>query len=208
MWQRCDRAPAVVFSAEEALAMDRWLLGRGETLAGLMAHAGAAVAVAATELCAEHGLSRVLGLAGPGNNGGDVRVALEQLESRHSCRLWQPLADEPVPELGPHTLVLDGLFGVGLCRPVGGRAAAALAAVSRSGCPVLAVDVPSGLHATTGEVLGCALKARWTLCLVGPKAGFFVGAGPDHVGLWRAAPIGFPVQEASDWVLARRERSA
>ena len=74
-------------------------------------------------------------------------------------------------------------------------------------------DVPSGLCATTGAIVGAtpdapddgvAVRAHETLTFVGPKAGFFVGEGPAHVGRWRAAEIGFPVEEAAAWVKGRR----
>ncbi|RKY20186.1 MAG: hypothetical protein DRQ55_08525 [Planctomycetota bacterium] len=203
-WHDTAQPPAVTYSADEALAMDRWLVSRGFSIAQLMATAGARLAAAATELLEQQRLERVVCLVGPGNNGGDALVAAELLESAWPLTRWRPLAGDEAPAMGPGVLVIDGLFGVGLERPVQGDAAAALAAVASTGAPVLAVDVPSGLHATTGEVLGAALPARWTLSFVGPKTGFFVAAGPAYVGSWRAVEIGFPAQQAHAWLAARR----
>lgn len=197
--------PAVCLSAAEALDMDRWLIEeRGFTLPGLMAEAGARLAEAVEERRAAWGSERLAFLVGPGNNGGDALVARELLGAEAAGPIWRPLRGEATPPLDATWLVVDGLFGVGLVRPVEGAAAQALARVRASGAKVLAVDVPSGLDATTGRVLGSALVAHATLALVLPKQGFFVGEGPAHTGAWRAAEIGFAASEAVDWVLARR----
>jgi NAD(P)H-hydrate epimerase len=184
---------------------------RGFTIPQLMAVAGERVAAAARALMAERGLRRAVFLVGPGNNGGDALVAEERLRGELPTLLWRPLAGDPLPELDATTLVVDGLFGVGLSRPIEGRARRALEHAAASSATVLAVDIPSGLHATTGEIVGgdagAALRAHRTLTFVGPKRGFFHGAGPRLVGAWRAVDIGFPVGEAEAWIRARRAAS-
>ncbi|MGQ0553403.1 MAG: NAD(P)H-hydrate epimerase [Planctomycetota bacterium] len=219
--EETDRATPLAYTAEEALAMDRWLIEeRGFTLAGLMGAAGARLAEAVRDLVAEYALARVVLLAGPGHNGGDARVAEALLRNGRPAvptTLWQPLSEGSGAEAAPDalgspsldgtTLLVDGLFGVGLCRPLTGAALQAVEHVNAARAArllVLAVDIPSGLHATTGEVLGAAIQADHTLCFVGPKRGFFVGAGPRCVGRWRAVEIGFPAAQAEAWVLARR----
>lgn len=207
--------------------MDRWLESRGWRVADLMATAGARVAAAAEAVARERGLSRAVFLVGPGNNGGDALVAERLLRGRLETLAWQPLprppgADalagsdrDPPPRLVTHpppldarTLLVDGLFGVGLARPLAGAARAAVEHVNAAPAVVLAIDVPSGLCATTGEVLGgaagCAVRAHATLTFVGPKAGFFRRDGPACVGEWRAADLGFPPAEAEAWVRERR----
>ena len=200
------------WTAEEALAMDGWLIGeRGFTLEALMEQAGARVAEEAGALIDERGLVRAVFLVGPGHNGGDALVAERRLRAARPAlptALWRPLQGEPAPPLEAGTLLVDGLFGVGLSRPVEGAARAAIEHVDASPAVVLAIDVPSGLHATTGAVLGAAVRARRTVTFVGPKRGFFVGAGPAHVGAWRAVEIGFPAAEAVAWRDARRARDA
>jgi ADP-dependent NAD(P)H-hydrate dehydratase / NAD(P)H-hydrate epimerase len=198
---------ASAYTAEEALAMDGWLVReRGFTIPRLMAVAGARVAEAARVLVRERGLTRAVFLVGPGNNGGDALVAEELLRAELPTRLWRPLAaDEAgMPPLDAQTLLVDGLFGVGLARPVEGAARAAVERVNASPATVLAIDVPSGLSATTGELLGAAIRAHATVTFVGPKRGFFVGAGPAHVGAWRAVDLGFPPEEAHAWLARRR----
>jgi len=218
---------ASAYTAEEALAMDAWLVAeRGCSIAELMAVAGARVAEAARELLRERGLSRVVFLVGPGNNGGDALVAERLLRAEVETHLWRPLprpraadalagvgavgtlpprAVAALPPLDARTLLVDGLFGVGLRRPLDGAARAAVERVNASDATVLAIDIPSGLHATTGEVVrGVAIRADVTLTFVGPKRGFFLGSGPAFVGSWRAVDIGFPPQLAHDWLARRR----
>jgi NAD(P)H-hydrate repair Nnr-like enzyme with NAD(P)H-hydrate epimerase domain len=201
------------WTAEEAQAMDRWLVEeRGRTIPELMAVAGRRVAEAAREMLAGRGLRSVVALVGPGNNGGDVLVALQHLPDVETD-IWRPLDGDPVPRLDAGTLVIDGLFGVGLARPIAGAARRAVLAVRGSPAAVLAVDVPSGLSATTGGIVGCtaeapdggvAIRADRTVTFVGAKRGFFRGEGPRLVGDWRAVDIGFPVAEAEAWLARRR----
>ncbi|HZM00192.1 MAG TPA: NAD(P)H-hydrate epimerase, partial [Planctomycetota bacterium] len=155
------------------------------------------------------GLTRAVFLVGPGHNGGDALVAERRLAERMPALrtlLWRPLQGDAPPALDAATLLVDGLFGVGLSRPVEGRARAAIEHVNASPACVLAIDIPSGLCATTGAVLGAAVSAEHTISFVGPKRGFFIGAGPAQVGSWRAVEIGFPATEAEAWRASRRER--
>ncbi len=80
------------------------------------------------------------------------------------------------------TLIVDGIFGTGLDRPVSGEWAAAIAAINAHPVPVIAVDIPSGLQADSGNVLGLAVVAAMTVSFIGLKQGFFTGAGVDHCG--------------------------
>ena len=224
-------APPTALTADEALAMDHWLESRGFTLAALMATAGARVADEARRLVRERHLQRAVFLVGPGNNGGDALVAERLLRGQLDTLVWQPLPRAPAadalagadrdppplrvslaPPLDARTLLVDGLFGVGLARPLTGAARAAVQHVNDSPATVLAIDVPSGLSATTGEIVGgeqgAALRAHATLTFVAPKAGFFRGAGPEHVGAWRAADLGFAPSELVPWLAARRAGSS
>ena len=129
---------------------------------------------------------------GPGNNGGDALVAHGVLESDFEREIWRPLHETKTPVLDSETLVVDGLFGVGLARGIEGEARRAVEHVKSSPARVLGVDIPSGLSATTGEVVGSAgvaIVAHETLTFVGPKKGFFIGDGPAYVGAgvrWRS----------------------
>ncbi|MGJ0516529.1 MAG: NAD(P)H-hydrate dehydratase [Methylomicrobium sp.] len=79
-------------------------------------------------------------------------------------------------------LLVDALLGTGLDRPVTGLYAEAIAAINRSGVPVIAVDIPSGLNADTGNAMGCAVKADCTVTFIGLKQGLFTGQAAEHVG--------------------------
>ncbi|WP_374088791.1 NAD(P)H-hydrate dehydratase [Methylomicrobium lacus] len=79
-------------------------------------------------------------------------------------------------------LLVDALLGTGLDRPVSGLYADAIAAINRSGLPVVAVDIPSGLHADTGNAMGCAVKADCTVTFIGLKQGLFTGQAAEYVG--------------------------
>jgi len=99
-------------------------------------------------------------------------------------------------ELQGAKVVVDAMFGTGLVRelrsPWSEVVQAVNAAREEAGLEVVAVDVPSGLHADTGEVLGVAIEATRTVTFVAPKDGFFEGAGPAHVGAVTVAEIGIP----------------
>ena len=144
-------------------------------------------------------------LCGPGNNGGDgyvvARVARAQNLRVHVVALgdparlagdarqaWQDFVAaggrcEPWSEaLLASDVIVDALYGTGLARVVEGEAAAMLAAANASGKPLVAVDIPSGLHADTGAVLGIAARAALTVTFIGRTVGLYVGAGPEHTG--------------------------
>jgi len=144
-------------------------------------------------------------LCGPGNNGGDgyvvARVARAQGIAAHVVALGDPRQiggdarhafDEFVaaggrcepwsPALLESDVIVDALYGTGLARAVSGEAAAMIEAVNAAGRPVVAVDVPSGLHADSGAVLGVAAHAAVPVTFIGRKLGLYLGAGPEHVG--------------------------
>jgi NAD(P)H-hydrate epimerase len=96
-------------------------------------------------------------------------------------------------------LVIDALFGTGLTRPLEAPWSDLVHAVNGASRSTLAVDVPSGLDANTGEVLGAAVRAGVTVSFVAMKPGFYLADGPAHVGRLVLAEIGVPaalVEEA------------
>ena len=145
--------------------------------------------------------------AGPGNNGGDAlelaRLALaEGLEVRcyfltdparlkgEAAEAWQSLAAAggelvDLATFMPAEVMVDGLLGTGLSRPVAAPFDAAIArinAAAEAGAGVLALDIPSGLAADNGAVLGCAVRADLTMSFVGRKLGLYLGEGPALAG--------------------------
>ncbi len=94
-------------------------------------------------------------------------------------------------------VLVDALFGSGVNRPLSSPWVEVVAALNASGRPIYSLDIPSGLHADTGEVLGVAVNATRTLALLTRKPGYFLGQGPDCVGV-----LGFDDLAVSPRVLA------
>jgi hydroxyethylthiazole kinase-like uncharacterized protein yjeF len=179
----------------------------------LMQRAGQAAAAAALELLRGQA---VLVLAGPGNNGGDALEAAANLaqagievsivhlkggaapapESARALERAQASDArfiDALPHDQPWDLVIDGLFGIGLARPLAGAARALALAINALDCPVLALDVPSGLDADTGAVVGpngVALHASHTITFIGDKPGLHTCEGRDVAGQVLVAPLG------------------
>jgi hydroxyethylthiazole kinase-like uncharacterized protein yjeF len=130
----------------------------------------------------------VLVVAGPGNNGGDARVMAQALKEQ-GTRVVVVSPGEAVPT-GNYALVVDGLFGIGLTRPVAGIHADLIARINAFPGPILALDVPSGLDGDTGRVLGIAVRATHTLSFIGGKPGLYTLDGPDQCGEVNVADLG------------------
>ena len=147
----------------------------------------------------------LLALAGPGNNGGDALEAATLLRAMgHDVRVLLPSGARNLPAdaarahagwlaAGGQTwsalesgftpgLVIDGLFGIGLNRPLGADWQALADQANAWGVPVLALDVPSGIDADTRAALGRPVRARWTLCFIARARGLAQGAGADAAG--------------------------
>lgn len=154
-------------------------MARADSLAGnveaLMDAAGRAVARAMLQ---RYRPCRVLVLAGPGNNGGDGKVAAHYLaEAGWPVRVLG-LADATVRDVQRAELVVDALFGAGLSRDVSGTAAALLRAARR----IVAVDVPSGLDGATGQVRGYTPQAELTVTFFRKKPGHLLYPGRGLCG--------------------------
>jgi hydroxyethylthiazole kinase-like uncharacterized protein yjeF len=169
----------------------------GEARPPLMERAGAAAAELAARLASDR-QKDILVLAGPGNNGGDAKIAAARLQEQF---FRVTLVDKP--ELPPDKawgLVIDGLFGIGLARDVDGEHARLVDYANRQSCPVLALDIPSGLQSDTGRVLGRALRATHTITFIALKPGLLTLDGPDHCGEITVADLGLQVDHAAAWV--------
>lgn len=169
---------------------------------------GQAVARRALELTASG--QGILLLAGKGNNGADVRAACEHLLDRRVdlLEVTSPADDYIDLEAGLRqqpALIVDGLFGIGLNRPLDGDWQKFIARVNAARLPVLSVDVPSGLNAETGEMFGAAIEASITLTVGAPKQGLLAPGAEPFVGrLEVATHVGLvPWTEAAErlWTL-------
>jgi hydroxyethylthiazole kinase-like uncharacterized protein yjeF len=186
----------------------------------LMQRAGQAAAKLALELvAAPHGDAKVLILAGPGNNGGDAYEAAFRLEeaglqvtvlhhtdpakrSDDARQALQRAQSTPARFIdfsslatisATHwSLVIDGIFGIGLQRPIGDPWAEVVTLVNGMRCPVLALDVPSGLDADTGNLVGpdgIAVRASHTVTFIGDKPGLHTCDGRDYAGAVQVARL-------------------
>ncbi|HYR36222.1 MAG TPA: NAD(P)H-hydrate dehydratase [Burkholderiales bacterium] len=163
----------------------------------LMERAGAAAAELAARLASDK-QKDILILAGPGNNGGDAKVLASLMRDQY---FRVTLVDKPqIPEDKAWGLVVDGLFGIGLARDIDGDYARLIDYINRQHCPVLALDIPSGLHSDTGRVMGRAVRASHTITFIGLKPGLLTLDGPDHCGEISVADLGLPAQDATAWV--------
>jgi hydroxyethylthiazole kinase-like uncharacterized protein yjeF len=176
-----------VYLCEDIRRMER---AAGEPEPALMERAGAVAAEIAATLAGDRGKD-ILVLAGPGNNGGDARVVAERLEEKF-FRVSVATRRAEIPEKS-WGVVVDGLFGIGLARDITGEHAALVDYANRQRCPVLALDIPSGIHADTGRVLGCAVRATHTVSFIALKPGLLTLEGPDHCGEIRVEALGLDV---------------
>src|SRR3954470_366615 len=166
----------------------------------LMERAGAAAAELAVKLASDK-TKEVLVLAGPGNNGGDARIVAERLKQSFFRVTVASRLDE-IPERS-WGLVVDGLFGIGLARDLGAEHAPLVEYANRQRCPILALDVPSGLDADTGRILGCAVRATHTITFIAMKPGLLTLDGPDQCGEVSVADLNLVFHDAfapSAWI--------
>ena len=136
---------------------------------------------------------RLLLLAGRGHNGDDVRAALPHLAGREVrlLNLTEPAVALPGLQAAlaeAPAWVVDGLFGIGLNRPLAPDWIALIEALNAAGRPILAVDVPSGLNADTGENFGAVVNATLTLTVGAPKNGLLAPAAWESVGRLEVEP--------------------
>lgn len=101
-------------------------------------------------------------------------------------------AEQAQPILAASAILVDAILGTGLTSDVTGAYRDAIDLINRSGKPVIAIDLPSGLHADSGAILGQAIHASLTVTLGLPKLGLYIGAGIDQAGAIRVVDIGIP----------------
>jgi len=174
----------------------------------LMENAGRAVAEVVGRA------NRVLVLAGPGNNGGDglvaarwlhnwgVRVAVLLLAERSQYKgaagvqlgIVEKMRLPMVTEWSgaEADVIVDAIFGTGLSRAVEGRAAEVIQTANNANRRIVAVDIPSGMDADTGEELGVAIRATETISFCGTKRGFLQAGAEAFTGHVTVADIGAP----------------
>jgi NAD(P)H-hydrate epimerase len=94
----------------------------------------------------------------------------------------------------PGDIVIDAIFGAGLSRPVPDEVETIIAAITKAGLPVIAVDLPSGLDGRSGQVLGAAFRAARTVTFMNRKPGHLLMPGRDLCGMLEVFDIGIPAR--------------
>ncbi|MEK9964451.1 MAG: NAD(P)H-hydrate dehydratase [Betaproteobacteria bacterium] len=175
-----------------------------EPIPPLMERAGYAAAELIQRISPD-GCKNILVLAGPGNNGGDAFVTAKHLaQSFHHVTLMlvepnkkrSPDAQNAFDELSQldiaitkelerdqeYDFIVDGIFGIGVSHALSDALIDVINQINILDKPVLALDIPTGLNADSGEILGACIRATYTLTFLGYKAGLFTRDGPDMSG--------------------------
>jgi len=197
-----------LLTAAESAALDERAQRDGIPGRALMENAGRAAALVIDRLY-PHG--RIVAVVGGGNNGGDAMVALRSLRSWGRDVAWLPIgSDDPDPTLFsgldlPRTdldgmdtafagaaVLVDGILGTGASGAPREPAARVIEEMNRSGRPIVALDIPSGVDPTTGRVPAVAISAAATIMFGWPKTGALFQPGRSLCGRLVAVEIGFP----------------
>jgi hydroxyethylthiazole kinase-like uncharacterized protein yjeF len=200
-----------LLTSAEMAAADRCALALGVAGIDLMENAGRAVADCVSARAPVG--TRVVVVAGPGNNGGDGFVAARILAERgfpvrlllageerrlrgdaaEAARRWRGQTETAAPaELADAGILVDALFGAGLDRPVEGLPRDMIVAMNASPAPVIAADLPSGVSGSTGAVMGIAVEAAETVTFFRRKPGHLLLPGRLYCGRVHVADIGIP----------------
>lgn len=220
-----------ILTAEQMLAADRAAIDAGTPSPVLMERA----AQAALRLLIEDfdTSGTILIFCGPGNNGGDgfVLARLLAKTGKQTAICYPGKMANGVPDTAamsagaaaefsrlpaevpvlsaPHfdgvSAAVDAMFGVGLSRAITGRFADAVEALNASGIPMLAIDLPTGIHADTGAVMSHAVRARETLAISHLKRGHILYPGHAHCGRLRTADIGIMGPASGCFLLEKKD---
>jgi hydroxyethylthiazole kinase-like uncharacterized protein yjeF len=178
-----------LYTAEEMRAAEA-----GHDVKQLMRRAGGALA----EFILEEydGESSVTVVCGPGNNGGDGQVAARRLrQANWDVRVVESKPEDEEKDLGKPDLIVDALFGTGFTGEPRPGAVRLIEQINAAGVDVVAVDVPSGVDASTGEVAGAVVEATWTVTFHREKVGLYVAPGTLHRGELEVVDIGLQDRE-------------
>ena len=177
--------PIPVINTAQMREWERTTWAAGQTETEVIRRVGRRIARRARKLTRAG--DTILFLIGKGHNGDDARAAAKQLEGRRAETLEMFLPDTDLLPLEQAlqekpALIVDGLFGIGLNRPLSDAWQKIIAAINVSKIPVLAIDVPSGLNADSGGTFGAAVAATVTVTVGAPKTGLLALAAWPFVG--------------------------
>lgn len=208
----------MVLKASDVRELDKETIQGGISSKALMKQAALSLAERMREVMKEQG-NRICIVCGPGNNGGDGFALAEILHQDEAieltilclCEEEQMSLDEAYYAkrckeagitwmtandgiLAKADMIVDCLFGTGLCREVHGAYAKLIQEINASSAYVLACDIPSGLHADEGICMNECVKADETITFAAGKLGLYIKEGIPHAGIVRIVDIGIPEQ--------------
>ena len=173
-----------LYTAEEMRAAEE-----GRDVEAMMERAGRAVADEVAKRFPD--ARRIAAVCGKGSNGADGRIAVRLLQE---AALDAAVTDDPAGA----DVVIDALFGTGFRGEPRPEAAELIERINGAGAPVVAVDIPSGVDASTGEIAGAAVRADATVTMHARKVGLEIAPGRFRAGIVTVAEIGIPQIDTRD----------
>ncbi|MBN3925221.1 NAD(P)H-hydrate dehydratase [Nostoc sp. NMS4] len=206
MQDRQEQISQVVVTAGQMRDIEKRIFAEGMPVVALMEKVAGLIARRIPEISSNTPFlrgSRVGILVGPGHNGGDALVVARELHFRgYEIWIYSPFSKlkeltslhlqyaqslgipiyQTIEQLPDSNLLIDGLFGLGLERNLTDPIASAINQLNELSVPIYSIDLPSGLHTDTGEVLGTAIRATHTFCLGLWKLAFFQDQALEYLG--------------------------
>lgn len=222
---RRDRLEQFVVTAQQMRDIEGRIFAAGMPVAALMEKVAQLIAQRIQHLYPNLPSSALTGgrknlrvgiLVGPGHNGGDALVVARELHFQgYEVLTYRPIAKlkeltanharyadslgipcfDTIDKLQECDLIIDGLFGFGLERRLADPLASAIDQLNQWSVPVLSIDLPSGLHTDTGEVLGTAVRATKTFCLGLWKLGLLEDQALEYIGTAELIDFGIPLAD-------------
>ena len=213
---RSSQLEQFVVTTQQMRDIESRIFAAGMPVAALMEKVGGLIAqrIQALYVCSH--FPQIGVLVGPGHNGGDALVVARELLFRgYQVSIFCPLKKaKPLTQahlqylqslgvpildssqaLVERDLIVDGLFGFGLERPLEGGLRALLDHVNSASAPIVSIDLPSGLHTDTGKVLGTGVQATHTLCLGLWKLGLLQDDALEFVGQTELIDFDIPLAD-------------
>ncbi|MEH2039611.1 NAD(P)H-hydrate dehydratase [Nostoc sp.] len=219
MQDRQEEISQVVVTAGQMRDIEKRIFAAGMPVVALMEKVAGLIARRIPEIPANTPLlrgSRVGILVGPGHNGGDALVVARELYFRgYEVWIYSPFSKlkeltsqhlqyaqslgipiyQTIEQLPDSDLLIDGLFGFGLERNLTDPIASAINQLNELSIPIYSIDLPSGLHTDTGEVLGTAIRATHTFCLGLWKLAFFQDRALEYLGKTELIDFDIPLAD-------------
>lgn len=212
--KRREQIEQFVVTAEQMRQIEERIFAAGMPVAALMEKVAGLITRRIECLYPYPQTKRVGVLVGPGHNGGDALVVARELHHQgYQVLIYRPLnklkeltschADyaeslgipvyQQIQPLLNCDLIIDGLFGFGQTRSLQGDLGDTVEQLNQQSQPIVSIDIPSGIHTDTGEVLGTAIRANRTFCLGLWKQAFLQDAGLDYFGEAELIDFGIPL---------------